>query len=136
MVNKLTEVVLMEKKTLEDLLALLDKQYNYIMKKDVFALEAIVEKIKLTNREIAQQEVNRRQLVAGERMQDIINKTNDEELSLAYREIKKVIEAVRLQKDTNELLIKQQIGFNAQILNIINPKREIKTYNSYGTLSR
>lgn len=136
MVNKLTEVVLMEKKTLEDLLALLDKQYNYIMKKDVFALEAIVEKIKLTNKEIAQQEVNRRQLVGGERMQDIINRTDDEELSLAYREIKKAIEAVRLQKDTNDLLIKQQISFNAQILNIINPKREIKTYNSYGTLSR
>ncbi|MDS0524125.1 flagellar protein FlgN [Clostridium sp. SHJSY1] len=136
MVNKLTEIVLMEKKTLEDLLTLLDEQYNYIMKKDVFALESIVEKIKLSNKEIAQQEVNRRQLVGSEKIQDIINRTDDKELSLAYREIKKVLEAVRLQKETNELLIKQQISYNAQILNIINPKREIKTYNSYGTLSR
>ena len=41
-----------------------------------------------------------------------------------------------MQKDTNELLIRQQMGFNAQILNIINPRREIKTYNSYGNLSK
>jgi flagellar biosynthesis/type III secretory pathway chaperone len=106
------------------------------MKKDVFALEDIVEKIKLSNKEIAKQEVSRRQLVGNEKMQDVINKSNDKDLDLAYREIKKVIENVRLQKETNELLIKQQISFNAQILNVINPKREIKTYNSYGSLSK
>lgn len=136
MVRELTEIVLMEIKTLEDLLALLEEQYNYIMKKDVFALEDIVEKIKLSNKEIAKQEVSRRQLVGNEKMQDVINKSNDKDLDLAYREIKKVIEDVRLQKETNELLIKQQISFNAQILNVINPKREIKTYNSYGSLSK
>jgi flagellar biosynthesis/type III secretory pathway chaperone len=136
MVRELTEIVLMEIKTLEDLLALLEEQYNYIMKKDVFALEDIVEKIKLSNKEIAKQEVSRRQLVGNEKMQDVINKSNDKDLDLAYREIKKVIENVRLQKETNELLIKQQISFNAQILNVINPKREIKTYNSYGSLSK
>ncbi|MBD7909863.1 MULTISPECIES: flagellar export chaperone FlgN [Clostridium] len=136
MVKELTEIMLMEKKTLEDLLVLLEEQYNYIMKKDVFALEDIVEKIKLSNKEIAKQEVNRRQLVGNEKMQDIINNSNDKDLSLAYRETKKIIESVRQQKDTNELLIKQQISFNAQILNIINPKREIKTYNSYGSLSK
>ena len=49
---------------------------------------------------------------------------------------KRIILAVKQQKETNELLIRQQMSFNNQVLNIINPRREMKTYNSYGNLSR
>ena len=58
------------------------------------------------------------------------------ELDNSYREINRIILAVKQQKETNELLIRQQMSFNNQILNIINPRREMKTYNSYGNLSR
>jgi len=34
------------------------------------------------------------------------------------------------------MLLKQQIVFNNKMLEIINPRREMKTYNSYGNLSR
>ena len=69
-------------------------------------------------------------------MREIVNASNDEELDNSYREINRIILAVKQQKETNELLIRQQMSFNNQILNIINPRREMKTYNSYGNLSR
>ena len=69
-------------------------------------------------------------------MREIVNTSNDEELDNSYREINRIILAVKQQKETNELLIRQQMSFNNQILNIINPRREMKTYNSYGNLSR
>lgn len=90
----------------------------------------------MVNKEVAQAEVERRKLVGQRSMREIVNTSNDEELDNSYREINRIILAVKQQKETNELLIRQQMSFNNQILNIINPRREVKTYNSYGNLSR
>jgi flagellar biosynthesis/type III secretory pathway chaperone len=136
MINNLIETLILERKSLEKLLSLLEEQYILIMKNKLFELEDIVGRIKLCNKEVAEEEVNRRKIVGSESMKDIVENSNNIELDIAYRDIKKLIDVVRMQKDTNELLIRQQMGFNAQILNIINPRREIKTYNSYGNLSK
>ncbi|MFR4998593.1 MAG: flagellar export chaperone FlgN [Clostridium paraputrificum] len=136
MINELTIVIKNEGEALKKLLSLLEKQYKHVMKKEVFELEALVDEIKLVNKEVAQAEVERRKLVGQRSMREIVNTSNDEELDNSYREINKIILAVKQQKETNELLIRQQMSFNNQILNIINPRREIKTYNSYGNLSR
>ena len=69
-------------------------------------------------------------------MKEIISKTHYRDLDETYRRVVRLIESIKHQKETNELLIKQQIGFNNQIINIINPRRDVKTYNSYGKLSR
>ena len=90
----------------------------------------------MVNKEVAQAEVERRKLVGQRSMREIVNTSNDEELDNSYREINRIILAVKQQKETNELLIRQQMSFNNQVLNIINPRREMKTYNSYGNLSR
>lgn len=136
MINNLTETLILERESLQNLLSLLEEQYTLIMKKKLFELEDIVEKIKLCNKDIAEKEVSRRKIIGSKSMKDIVENSNDIALDSEYRDIKKIIEVVRMQKDTNELLIRQQMGFNAQILNIINPRREIKTYNSYGNLSK
>lgn len=136
MINELTIVIKNEGEALKKLLSLLEKQYKHVMKKEVFELEALVDEIKLVNKEVAQAEVERRKLVGQRSMREIVNTSNDEELDNSYREINRIILAVKQQKETNELLIRQQMSFNNQILNIINPRREIKTYNSYGNLSR
>ena len=136
MSNELTIVIKNEGEALKKLLSLLEKQYKHVMKKEVFELEALVDEIKLVNKEVAQAEVERRKLVGKRSMREIVNTSNDEELDNSYREINRIILAVKQQKETNELLIRQQMSFNNQILNIINPRREIKTYNSYGNLSR
>ena len=136
MINELTIVIKNEGEALKKLLSLLEKQYKHVMKKEVFELEALVDEIKLVNKEVAQVEVERRKLVGQRSMREIVNTSNDEELDNSHREINRIILAVKQQKETNELLIRQQMSFNNQILNIINPRREIKTYNSYGNLSR
>ena len=136
MSNELTIVIKNEGEALKKLLSLLEKQYKHVMKKEVFELEALVDEIKLVNKEVAQAEVERRKLVGQRSMREIVNTSNNEELDNSYREINRIILAVKQQKETNELLIRQQMSFNNQILNIINPRREIKTYNSYGNLSR
>lgn len=136
MSNELTIVIKNEGEALKKLLSLLEKQYKHVMKKEVFELEALVDEIKLVNKEVAQAEVERRKLVGQRSMREIVNTSNDEELDSSYREINRIILAVKQQKETNELLIRQQMSFNNQVLNIINPRREMKTYNSYGNLSR
>ena len=136
MSNELTIVIKNEGEALKKLLSLLEKQYKHVMKKEVFELEALVDEIKLVNKEVAQAEVERRKLVGQRSMREIVNTSNDEELDNSYREINRIILAVKQRKETNELLIRQQMSFNNQVLNIINPRREMKTYNSYGNLSR
>lgn len=137
MVEELKDIIRSEELALSKLLSLLEEQYKHIMEKNVFELDGMVDKIKSCNKEIAEEEVRRRRLVGTNSMKELVNSYNDDDdLDTAYRDIKKIIEAVTVQKETNELLIKQQMSFNAQILNIINPRREIKTYNSYGNLSK
>ncbi|MGL5152067.1 MAG: flagellar protein FlgN [Clostridium sp.] len=132
----LTEVIKEEEQAMRDILGLLDKQFKLIMDKKVFELEALVDEIKDANKILAEKEVQRRKVTGSETMNEIINKTSDENLDRAFRDMKKVIEEIRLQKDTNELLLKQEISFNNKLLSYINPRREANTYNSYGNMKR
>ena len=118
-----------EREALSGLKDMLVEQYQYIMKNDVFGLEGIVSKIQGSNKNVAQCEVNRRKELAGKSLKEVIK--TDYDLSNEYDEINKVIEEIRLQKETNELLIKQQLVLTNKMLAIINPSREQKTYNSY-----
>lgn len=133
---RLTEVIKEEREALTNLLNLLDEQYKFIMNKDVLSLEDVVDKIRLSSKTIAEFEVERRSIAKDNKMQELINQYKDEELDTEFRKIKILLESVNLQKETNELLIKQQMSYNSQILRILNPSREIKTYNSYGNLRR
>ena len=58
------------------------------------------------------------------------------ELENNYYKIKNLLQEVVLQKDTNELLIKQGLSFTNRILNVLNPVRETKTYNAYGKVKK
>lgn len=134
--KELSEIILKEEEALKKVLVLLDEQYKNIMTKNVFELEALVDRIKACNKQVAEIEVSRRKLIGNKSMKEIVSKTHYKDLSEGYRRTVKLIESIKFQKDTNELLIKQQIGFNNQIINVINPRRENKTYNSYGKLTR
>ncbi|GAA0755418.1 MULTISPECIES: flagellar protein FlgN [Clostridium] len=136
MINSLIEVLKVELKELNELLILLDKQYKLIINKDVFGMESLVEEIKLKNRTVAESEVNRRKVLGKESIKDIILSSKNEELEDVYRKIQKLLNEMILQKDTNDLLIKQQLSFTNKLLNLINPKRDIPIYNSYGNIRR
>lgn len=125
-----------EYEALSNLLSLMDKQYALIMKKDIFGLDKIIEEIQWCNKKVAETEVARRKLSQGKAMKDIINVSSDEELDNLYRNIVKILEEITLQKDTNELLIKQSLSYTNRMLSYINPNRNTVTYDSYGKFKR
>ncbi len=136
MINKLTEIIENEESALKELLSLFEVQYKMIMEKDVFGLEGLVDKFNECNKKIACEEVSRRQLISKQTIKDILSIANNEKLNTSYEKIQRTLKELTFQKETNEMLLKQQIMFNNQMLNIMNPNREMKTYNSYGNLRR
>ena len=136
MIEKLTDILVKEENALKKLLDLLDEQFKLIMSTNIFGMEGMVERLQICNREIAKFEVERRKLISGKSMKEVVRNLNNNDLDNVYRGIQRLLEAIILQKDTNEALIKQQLGYTNKMLNIINPRREVKTYNSYGNIRR
>ncbi|MEW9923915.1 flagellar export chaperone FlgN [Clostridium butyricum] len=121
---------------LEELLILLKVQQDMIMKKDTFGLEGLVDKLNECSKIIAKEEVARRKFLGEYSLVDIINKCNNEELKHVYEKLRNTLNEIILQKETNSLLLKQELIFTNKMLNVINPDREIKTYNSFGGLRK
>lgn len=136
MVEELKKILIEEERELKGLLDLLDKQYELTIKKEIYALESIVEDIISKNKDVAETEVKRRKLLGNNSMSDVVINSQDKELDEIYRRIQKFLNEIKLQKDTNEILIKQQLSFTNKILSLINPKRNVTTYNSYGNIKR
>ena len=134
--QKLNAVMLQEIEAVRTLLFALEEQHRCIIVNDIFALEACVGKIKEANKNIACIEVERRKLTGNRAMTEIIEELRDENLESNYHEIKQLLQEVVLQKDTNDLLIKQGLSFTNRILNVLNPVRETKTYNAYGKVKK
>lgn len=136
MVEELKKILIEEERELKGLLDLLDKQYELTIKKEIYALESIVEDIISKNKDVAETEVKRRKLLGNNSMSDVVINSQDKELDEIYRRIQKLLNEIKLQKDTNEILIKQQLSFTNKLLSLINPKRNVTTYNSYGNIKR
>lgn len=137
---QLGEIMKFQAENLNGLLSFLEEQHGYIVKNDVFKMEAVVEKIQECNQQVANIELKRRQMtkdLLGDRtFGKFVEELDDEELYEKLREIRKILEAIRLQKDTNELLLKQSISFTNRMLIMMNPDRQAKTYNGYGKMKR
>lgn len=136
MMQNLNNVMLQEIQEVNNLLLELEEQHRCIILNDIFALEACVSRIKEANKRIASIEVERRKLTENRAMTEIILELKDENVEASYNKVKQLLQEVLLQKDTNELLIKQGLSFTNRILNILNPVRETKTYNAYGKVKK
>ncbi|OPJ64532.1 flagellar protein FlgN [Clostridium chromiireducens] len=136
MINELIKLIQSQEEELKKLQELLETQYEMIMGKDVFGLEGLVDKINECGKKIAKQEIERRNILGDSSITDVVNNSDNEELKKSYAKIRDTLNKVTSQKETNDILLKQQIIFNNKMLEIINPRREIRTYNSYGNLSR
>lgn len=101
-----------------------------------FGLEGLVDKINECGKRIAKEEVQRRKITGEGNIKEIVNNSEDEELKEIFAEIQTTLNDVVFKKETNDMLLKQEIIFNNKMLQLLNPNREIKTYNSYGNLSR
>lgn len=129
-------IMLKETDALKKLLSLLEEQYKLLLGNKIFELEGIVSKIQEVNKEIAEIEVERRKVTAGKAMSDLIRESKNIDLENSYRNIKKLVSELQLQKDTNDALIRQGLGFSTRMLNIITPDRNTQTYNAYGKLRK
>lgn len=134
--EELNNIIQEETKAVNELLKALEQQHESLVKSDAVTLENCISQIEKCNRNIAAWEVKRRELTKGRLMREIVDEIGDKILEDNYRKIRMLLEEAKVQKDTNELLIKQGLGFTNRILNILNPSRAPKTYNSYGKISR
>jgi flagellar biosynthesis/type III secretory pathway chaperone len=136
MKEKLNEVMMQEIQAVGTLLLALEEQHRCIVVNDIFGMEACVDKIKEANKGIAYMEVERRKLTESRAMRSIVEEFRDVELENNYYKINQLLQEVVLQKDTNELLIKQGLSFTNRILNVLNPVRQTTTYNAYGKVKK
>ncbi|MGV8982686.1 flagellar protein FlgN [Clostridium sp.] len=136
MKDKLNKIIVEEIEAIGILLLALEEQHRCIVKNDIFGMEACVDKIKKANINIAHSEVERRSITENRAMTELLEEVNDQELTGNYNKIKRLLQEVVLQKDTNELLIKQGLSFTNRILNVLNPVRESKTYNAHGKVKK
>lgn len=134
--DELIEVMKKQKSYLEELGTLMEVQKDMIMKKDVFGLEGIVEKLTACSKNIAQSEVQRRKILQNGSIKETVKNSKNPELTQLYNSLSQTLEKVVFQKDTNDMLIKQQVSINNKVLEMMNPDREVKTYNSYGNFKR
>ncbi|KEH88700.1 flagellar biosynthesis protein FlgN [Clostridium novyi A str. 4540] len=139
-IKGLLEVMNDQRIALNKLLLILEKQHEYIIKNDVFGMEAVVEDIQKSNQEVADLELKRRQFTNGlledKTLGKLIYELDNPKLIEVFRKVRNKLEEIRLQKDTNDLLIKQGISLNNRILAFLNPDRQAKTYNGYGKMRR
>lgn len=136
MKDLLKDIMKKEYNALKDLLLSLEEQHDFFLKNDNFALENIVETIDINNSSIAKLEVERRKITGENSMNVIIDKFKDEELENSYRNIKKLLQEIKVQKESNELLFRQGLVFTNRMLNIFSPNKNLKTYNSLGRIGR
>jgi len=137
MIKELKDILISEIKTFKNLLNELENQHKCIVKKDIFGMESCVDNIKSANKNIAILEMERRKLCGDKEISKIIVDSNDKELEGNYREMRKILYQIKLQNETNEILLKQGLSYTNQILNILNPSPNVpNTYNSYGKSRR
>ena len=134
--SELKVIIFEQKKILQNLLKLLDEQYNLVLNKDVIALGKIAEDIEEEGKKLATIEIKRRNIASEEEFNNFIKNTDDEHITNVYNEIKELLTNLQKQKDINNTLIKQRLFFTNKMINVIKPSKSVNTYNAYGKVGR
>ena len=134
--SELKVIIFEQKKILQNLLKLLDEQYNLVLNKDVIALGKIAEDIEEEGKKLATIEIKRRNIASEEEFNNFIKNTDDEHITNVYNEMKERLTNLQKQKDINNTLIKQRLFFTNKMINVIKPSKSVNTYNAYGKVGR
>lgn len=127
-------IIFEEKNVLQELVTLLDKQYNSILSDEITPLDKLNDDIEVVAKKIATIEIKRRDIVRDNDLRKIIENSDDKHLKDVYEEVRSLVISLQLQKDTNYSLIKQKLFFTNKIINVIRPSKSIGTYNAYGNI--
>lgn len=134
--SELKVIIFEQKKILQNLLKLLDEQYNLVLNKDVIALGKIAEDIEEEGKKLATIEIKRRNIASEEEFNNFIKNTDYEHITNVYNEMKELLTNLQKQKDINNTLIKQRLFFTNKMINVIKPSKSVNTYNAYGKVGR
>lgn len=134
--SELKVIIFEQKKILQNLLKLLDEQYNLVLNKDIIALGKIAEDIEEEGKKLATIEIKRRNIASEEEFNNFIKNTDDEHITNVYNEMKELLTNLQKQKDINNTLIKQRLFFTNKMINVIKPSKSVNTYNAYGKVGR
>ena len=69
-------------------------------------------------------------------MKEVVEASDDEKIKQAYEEIQATLKMIEIQKEANEILIKQRLFFTQKMINCIKPNKGIGTYNAYGQVGK
>lgn len=132
------KVVLKEEVNIvKNLLDLLEKQHSYLVNQEVFNLDGIIPKIEDVSKMLAKEETKRRVLTENKTMSSIILEfKEDEELNNLYNCLLTLLEDIKTQKFSNDLIIKQTLSYTNSMLNMLKPRNENNTYNGYGKFKK
>ena len=130
--SELKVIIFEQKKILQNLLKLLDEQYNLVLNKDVIALGKIAEDIEEEGKKLATIEIKRRNIASEEEFNNFIKNTDDEHITNVYNEMKELLTNLQKQKDINNTLIKQRLFFTNKMINVIKPSKSVNTYGKVG----
>lgn len=134
--SELKVIIFEQKKILQNLLKLLDEQYNLVLNKDVITLGKIAEDIEEEGKKLATIEIKRRNIASEEEFNNFIKNTDDEHITDVYNEMKELLTNLQKQKDINNTLIKQRLFFTNKMINVVKPSKSVNTYNAYGKVGR
>lgn len=130
-------IIYEQRKLFKELLNLLDEQYDLILGKDVKLLEQIGKKLENASRDVAKLEIQRRNIVGSDfSMGSLIEESDDKNIKEAYEEIKQTIKMIEIQKESNDVILKQKLFFNKKMLNVLKPSQGIGTYNYSGQVGK
>lgn len=129
-------IIYEQKNILQDLLSLLDKQYEILLAKDTLAIDKIGLQIDNIGKKLANIELKRRSMIKNDDFKEIVEQSDDIHIKETYGNIRLMIKTIEAQKDMNNALIKQQLFFTKKMINAIKPSKKIGTYNSHGKVER
>jgi len=136
MLMELKAILQEEVNTVTNLLNLLEEQHGYLVNQEVFNLDRIIPEMELASKQVATVENKRRKLTGNITMSSIIEEFQDIELEALHNKILGLLSETQVQKESNDLLIKQSLSYTNSMLNMLKPRKEVNTYNGYGKLKR
>ena len=135
--SQLKVIIFEEKNIIKNLLTLLDEQYNFIINKDVIKMEKVAKQLDEVAKNLARTEIQRRKIMGNETsLKELVESSNDENIKQAYEDIQTTLKMIEIQKEANEMLIKQRLFFTRKMINCIKPNKGIGTYNAYGHVGK
>lgn len=134
---ELKVIIFDEKDKLKDLLKLLDEQYDLVINKELIKLDKIARNLDEAAKELARIEIRRRKIMGSDTsMKQTIENCDDTSIQEAYEDIKSTLKMIEIQKEANDILIKQKLFFTKKMINFIKPNKGVATYNSSGQVGK